>query len=102
MAAYYPDDPTPAQQQQMSAFINALGEFYPCDECAGHLRKELVKHPPQVGDSQSLSQWACRLHNLVNVRLGKPEFDCSKVFQRWRDGPENDEEACGGSAPLSH
>ena len=23
----------------------------------------------------------------VNEMLGKPTFDCSKVFERWRDGP---------------
>jgi FAD-linked sulfhydryl oxidase len=95
MASYYPDHPTEMQQQQMFAFIDALGEFYPCDECAGHLRKELRKHPPDVTSAAALSDWACRLHNLVNVRLGKPEFDCSKVFERWRDGPAGDEDACG-------
>ena len=31
----------------------------------------------------------CEMHNRVNVKLGKPEFDCSKVFQRWRDGWED-------------
>lgn len=98
MAAYYPDSPTQQQQQAMRQFIAALGEFYPCEECAGHLRRELAKHPPQVGSAAELSGWTCRLHNLVNVRLGKPEFDCSKVFERWRDGPADDEEAC----PTGH
>ncbi|WIA33793.1 hypothetical protein OEZ86_006906 [Tetradesmus obliquus] len=97
MAAYYPDHPTLQQQHSMTGFILALGDFYPCQECAGHLRKELQRHPPDVSNAAALSDWACRLHNLVNVRLGKPEFDCSKVFQRWRDGPEDDE-AC----PTGH
>jgi hypothetical protein len=83
----------------MAAFIAALGEFYPCSECRRHLVKELVKHPPQVGSAEELSQWACRLHNLVNVRLGKPEFDCSRVTERWRDGPKDDPDAC---AVLGH
>lgn len=26
------------------------------------------------------------MHNEVNVRLGKDEFDCNNVSQRWRDG----------------
>jgi FAD-linked sulfhydryl oxidase len=33
-----------------------------------------------------LSQWLCRIHNEINRRLGKQEFDCSKVDERWRDG----------------
>ncbi|KAF6258405.1 ERV/ALR sulfhydryl oxidase domain-containing protein [Scenedesmus sp. NREL 46B-D3] len=98
MAAYYPDTPTPQQQQSMNAFISALGDFYPCQECAGHLRKELSKHPPDVSSAAGLSGWACRLHNLVNLRLGKPEFDCAKAFERWRDGPADDDEAC----PAGH
>jgi hypothetical protein len=64
-------------------------------ECRGHLQKELLKHPPEVGSAADLSRWACRLHNLVNVRLGKPAFDCSRVFERWRDGPTDDPDACG-------
>jgi FAD-linked sulfhydryl oxidase len=43
----------------------------------------------------ALSDWACRLHNLVNVRLGKPAFDCTKALERWRDGPADDPDACG-------
>lgn len=64
-------------------------------ECRGHLQKELARHPPDVSSPASLSLWACRLHNLVNVRLGKPAFDCSKVFERWRDGPADDPDSCG-------
>ena len=29
----------------------------------------------------------CELHNEVNDRLGKPQFDCDKVDERWRTGP---------------
>lgn len=86
MAAYYPENPSPQQQELMRTVISGLGAFYPCEECAGHLRKELSKHPPLTSSSEQLSQWACDLHNLVNIRLGKPKFDCSLVFQRWRDG----------------
>lgn len=46
----------------------------------------LKADPPQVESQHSLSQWLCKLHNRVNVKIGKPEFDCSKVNERWRDG----------------
>lgn len=88
MAATYPDDPTPEQQQIMTDFFLALGEFFPCKKCAAHLKKELQKRPPKVENREALSLWACKLHNLVNVYLKKPDFDCGKVFQRWRDGAE--------------
>jgi len=28
----------------------------------------------------------CEAHNMVNRKLEKPLFDCSKVNERWRDG----------------
>lgn len=42
--------------------------------------------PIQTQSQSQLSQWLCRIHNKVNVKLGKPVFDCSKVNERWRDG----------------
>lgn len=46
----------------------------------------LKAEPVAVNSSEDLSQWLCRLHNKVNVKIGKPLFDCSKVNERWRDG----------------
>jgi hypothetical protein len=87
MAAYYPDSPTPQQQASMRGFVAALGDHYPCHECRAHLREDLARDPPDTAGAAALSEWACRLHNRVNVMLGKPEFDCGLALQRWRDGP---------------
>jgi len=98
MAAYYPDQPTPQQQQSMAGFVAALGDHYPCHECRAHLRKDLERHPPDVSNAAAMSAWACGLHNRVNVYLGKPEFDCGLALQRWRDGPPAAaEEQAGGN-----
>ena len=43
-------------------------------------------NPPLTRDRSVFSQWMCSMHNEVNVRLGKPVFDCSKVDERWLHG----------------
>ncbi|XP_050300993.1 FAD-linked sulfhydryl oxidase ALR [Anthonomus grandis grandis] len=86
MAANYPVQPSQAQKTDMKTFFNVFAKFYPCHYCAEDLREELKIDPPKVDSQEALSQWLCRLHNKVNVKIGKEVFDCSKVNERWRDG----------------
>ena len=39
----------------------------------------------RAGGASKLGVFVPRAHNEVNVRLGKPAFDCNLVDQRWRD-----------------
>ncbi|KAI9558494.1 hypothetical protein GHT06_015281 [Daphnia sinensis] len=86
IAAYYPDKPTVAEQNDMAQFMTLFTKFYPCEDCAEDFKERLAANPPATESSSKLSQWLCVMHNQVNKKLGKPEFDCSLVEQRWRNG----------------
>jgi len=86
LAAYYPDKPSLSEQADAKQFLTLFSRLYPCADCAEDLRSDLVTLPPRVSSATEFSTWMCELHNRVNVKLGKPVFDCFKVFERWRDG----------------
>lgn len=92
-AAYYPDEPSTLQQSSMRALLDALPHVYPCYACAEELQDAYQTsafndeaRAEAVRGGDSLRQWLCELHNGVNVRLGKPEWDCSdteRLRHRW-------------------
>ncbi|KAJ3063697.1 hypothetical protein HDU99_004728, partial [Rhizoclosmatium hyalinum] len=55
MAAYYPDNPTEAEQKNASTFMRSFSKLYPCSYCAQHLQQELKKTPPKVSSSKEFS-----------------------------------------------
>ncbi|CAH2091515.1 unnamed protein product [Euphydryas editha] len=86
MASYYPEKPTKSQSEDMTKFFNIFAQFYPCEPCALDFQDDIKKHPPKTKSRDELAKWLCERHNIVNVKLGKPVFDCSKVHERWKDG----------------
>nr|CAB3248827.1 FAD-linked sulfhydryl oxidase ALR-like [Phallusia mammillata] len=86
MAAYYPEKPNEQEKKDMTKFIDLFSKFYPCEHCALDFQHSIKKKKPDVQSRYSLSDWFCQQHNIVNRKLSKPEFDCSKVLERWRDG----------------
>lgn len=78
MAANFPKNPTPTQQNDMSSFLYNFSKFYPCWSCAEDLRIWMAKdgNSPRVDSRESLCEWICEAHNDVNERLGKPLFNC--------------------------
>jgi hypothetical protein len=85
LAAAFDKAPSAARVAEAEAFFSGLGALYPCPECAAHFRELLQAHPVDARDNRRLSTWLCRVHNLVNERLGKPEFSCEldSLKERW-------------------
>ncbi|KAI9256187.1 FAD-linked sulfhydryl oxidase ALR-like protein [Sporodiniella umbellata] len=89
MAAYYPERPSPSQQDSMRNFFQSFSENYPCWFCKNDFQKDIIEEPINVKNRDTLSEWLCKRHNKVNEKLGKKQFDCTKVFERWLNGPPN-------------
>ncbi|CAH0584024.1 unnamed protein product [Chrysodeixis includens] len=86
MASYFPEKPTKKQSEDMARFFNIFAQFYPCEPCAIDFQEDMKRHPPRTHNGTALAKWLCERHNTVNLKLGKPVFDCNMVHERWRDG----------------
>jgi hypothetical protein len=79
MMARFPEQPTPDDSLALKTYIQLFARLYPCGDCASHFQKLLKKYPPQTSSRNAAAGWACFVHNEVNKRLKKPEFDCRKI-----------------------
>jgi FAD-linked sulfhydryl oxidase len=92
MAGKFPDAPTADESKALKDFIYLFARLYPCGDCAKHFQGILARNPPDTTSRKSVTQWACKVHNLVNERLKKEIFDCTKVDEMWKCGCAKEEE----------
>ena len=76
MAAYYPDKPSEEKKKSVFSFYESFSNLYPCHYCADELRTDLKENKINAESREELMKWTCQMHNRVNVRLGKPIYDC--------------------------
>lgn len=86
IAATYPETPSNKQQADMKQFLKLFGNFYPCWFCAEDFEKYMSRSEPATDTRDHLGRWLCDAHNEVNVKLGKPKFNCDLWKKRWKDG----------------
>ncbi|CDF36087.1 unnamed protein product [Chondrus crispus] len=87
IAANYPPTPSSSEQRHAKAFLKSIGKLYPCKRCRQHFSKYLSTTPPDLTSRDRFMLWACKAHNEVNRRQGKPEFPCQmqNLESRWGD-----------------
>lgn len=110
MVARFPDKPSESDRKTLESFFHLLARLYPCGDCARHFSEMLKKYPPQTSSRSAAAGWLCASHNMVNKRLGKPQFDCTKIGDFYdcgcgddeKDKGKHDEEKRGvdGNAPF--
>ena len=89
IAAHFPESPSEKQKNHYKDFFITFAYVYPCRPCAQDFKILVKEHPPSLDSRISLSIWLCKMHNIVNLKIGKPEFNCSmkELDLRWRKGP---------------
>jgi len=79
MTLRYPEEPTSDERDALNSYFHLTSRLYPCGECAAEFQALLKKFPPQTSSRRSASLWLCSVHNEVNQRLNKPQFDCAHL-----------------------
>ncbi|CAK5265313.1 unnamed protein product [Mycena citricolor] len=102
MTLRYPEKPTQDERDALSSYFHLLSRLYPCGECAAEFQLLLKQLPPQTSSRRSASLWLCSLHNRVNERLHKEQFDCAHLDDTYDcgcgDEPINGASAGAGAA----
>lgn len=90
--ARYPDQPSKQEQSTLNQYIQLFAQVYPCGDCARHFQQLLKKYPPQTKSRKTAALWGCHVHNKVNERLGKDEYDCTTILEDYDCGCGDDEQ----------
>lgn len=73
----FPDEPTTEQQEHYASFMKSIGHVLPCPMCRGHYN-DYVKDTnwdEVVKTKNNFTIFVIKLHNSINARTGKPEYD---------------------------
>jgi len=98
MTLRFPEHPTQDMRDALSSYFYLQARLYPCGECAEEFQKLLQKYPPQTSSRKAAAGWLCHVHNQVNHRLGKPEFDCAHLDETYDCGCADDEPSTASDA----
>ena len=83
IAASYPNEPNEEDKKQITNFLYGLANLFPCKICGNHLLRMLKKEGIHADSREELVNYICKIHNIVNKVLEKPQFDCKKAFDIW-------------------
>lgn len=87
IALAYPDSPNYAQKRAAKEFFLSLAELIPCPICRTHYVEHCKKNPiePFLDSRANLSDWTLKLHNQVNLSLGKPTLTREQFLKAYSD-----------------
>jgi FAD-linked sulfhydryl oxidase len=78
-----PKEPSRNDLQAFISLIYCFAQIYPCVECKISFRQIVANYPPNNIRSRAEAMlYACRLHNIVNEKLNKKQFNCNLLFEQ--------------------
>ena len=77
IAEKYPDTIPDDVKRFVLDLLNAIANLYPCDVCGAHFKTMYAENPADLSSGTNLAIWWCKIHNIVNARLGKPLWPCT-------------------------
>jgi FAD-linked sulfhydryl oxidase len=87
VAATYPEEPTEDDRAQYATYFTSLSRVLPCVECRQEFRTVLSRtvplRPEDLASRAKLFEWTWRIHNLVNARLGAPQFPLRLAYSKY-------------------
>jgi len=72
----------------LAEFVEGYIYVIPCLSCREHFEQVLVDNP--VPKADDFFKWSVDVHNIVNKRLGKPEFSYEDAFANLLAGTHSD------------
>lgn len=82
IAENYPESPTTSDKENVKQFINLLSRLYPCEDCKESFQQIVKENPPNVSNRLGFCRYVCKIHNIVNQKIGKNKVDCKKLYQK--------------------
>jgi hypothetical protein len=75
--------------ESLKTFINTYTRILPCGGCREHFAELLMEHP--IPDTD-IFKWSIDIHNIVNIRIGKPVVSYEEALTTWLSGCEPEPE----------
>jgi hypothetical protein len=66
--------------EEIPGWIEKIAMSVSCGDCRNSFRTWVKDHPPRWNE---LFTWTVELHNYVNKKLGKPEWDLAQAFNHY-------------------
>ncbi len=82
----YPTHPSYADKRMYHDFYINFKDLIPCAACRKHYQQHLHGNPitPALDSRADLVNWVIKMHNIVNISLGKPTMTTQEVLTAYQ------------------